>query len=370
MSKTAWMLRRGGDAFPVMHHFYVMGDHDLSSEAEVSAFLITTESGDIDTAKYILDAWMAILIENNVPYDGEESEIESAIEDCIKQIPYSFQYPLSITELIKIHREMNLYDNVGSLYDFLDEEVRPNLRSLSDKIKLSLNEQFCRSRFGGQYNTYIGNKELWFRISSTGYNWVNDIYIWTADHYRPLGAQTITICRDYESDNGDKEGLPEYFYKAKDGAVYKDMPILEFLAEDHDTRPIFDTTIIASGVDHSYMVKQEKDLMCVSELSANVLNDYKTRTQTRLIQMCNEIKRNHPELSEVDIIEINPRENRNGKMIASEVVFYCSSDVDELDGLKVSIILNRGISDTTVKDVARKFRIEYNDYLKFKGIEV
>ena len=397
MPNTAWMLRQGGDAFGVMHHFYVMDDEDLSSEAEVAAFLIATESKDQDLAKYILDAWMAMLIENEVPYDGEEAEIEDAIEKAIKVLPYSFQYPLSATELINIHRECNQYDNVGALYDFVDD-VRTKRASLSKRIKDSLNQQFCRSRYGGQYNTVRGNRELWFRISSTGYNWVNDIYIWTADHYKGLGATSITICRDYESDYGEDEGHSEYFYTARDGSVYRNMPIMEFLAEEHDTRPVFDSselgyspnyydlardgytrdecdTILGSKfldleASTENMVIKEKEIRCVSEIRANLIQQYPTRTQIRLNQMCSKIKGQFPELASVDIIEINPRENRAGKMVASEVVFYCESDIPELDSLKVSIILNRGIKDTTVGDVVRHFRIEYNDYKKFKGVEV
>lgn len=397
MPNTAWMLRQGGDAFGVMHHFYVMDDEDLSSEAEVAAFLIATESKDQDLAKYILDAWMAMLIENEVPYDGEGVEIEDAIEKAIKVLPYSFQYPLSATELIKIHRECNQYDNVGALYDFVDD-VRTERASLSKRIKDSLNQQFCRSRYGGQYNTARGNRELWFRISSTGYNWVNDIYIWTADHYKGLGATSITICRDYESDYGEDEGHSEYFYTARDGSVYRNMPIIEFLAEEHDTRPVFDSSELGYSPNYydlardSYtrdecatilgskfldleastenMVIKEKEIRCVSEIRANLIQQYPTRTQIRLNNMCNKIKEMFTELNSVDIIEINPRENRAGKMVASEVVFYCESDIPELDGLKVSIILNRGIKDTTVGDVVRHFRIEYNDYKKFKGVEV
>lgn len=397
MPNTAWMLRQGGDAFGVMHHFYVMDDEDLSSEAEVAAFLIATESKDQDLAKYILDAWMAMLIENEVPFDGEEAEIEDAIEKAIKVLPYSFQYPLSATELIKIHRECNQYDNVGTLYDFVDD-VRTKRASLSKRIKDSLNQQFCRSRYGGQYNTTRGNRELWFRISSTGYNWVNDIYIWTADHYKGLGATSITICRDYESDYGEDEGHFEYFYTARDGSVYRNMPIIEFLAEEHDTRPVFDSselgyspnyhdlardgytreecdTILGSKfldleASTENMIIKEKEIRCVSEIRANLIQQYPTRTQIRLNQMCSKIKGQFPELTSVDIIEINPRENRAGKMVASEVVFYCESEIPELDGLKVSIILNRGIKDTTVGDVVRHFRIEYNDYKKFKGVEV
>lgn len=396
-SKTAWMLRQGGDAFGVMHHFYVMDDEDLSSEAEVAAFLIATESKDLDLAKYILDAWMAILIENAVPYDGEEPEIESAIASALSTLPYSFQYPLSTTELIKIHRECNQYDNVGALYDFIDD-IRSERASLSKRIKDSLNQQFCRSRYGGQYNTRRGNKELWFRISSTGYNWINDIYIWTADHYRGLGAQTITICRDYESDYGDSEGHEEYFYTARDGAVYRNMPIIEFLAEEHDTRPVFngnelgyapnpydlfndgytreecDTILGSNFLDleaaTDTMIIKEKEVRCVSEVRANLIQQYPTRTQIRLNNMCNKIKEMFPEFTSVDIIEINPRENRSGNRVASEVIFYCTSDIEDLDGLKVSIVLNRGIKDATVGDVVRKFRIEYNDFKKFKGIEV
>lgn len=397
MKHTAWMLRQGGDAFGVMHHFYVMDDEDLSSEAEVAAFLIATESKDLDLAKYILDAWMAILIENAVPYDGEEPEIESAIESALSTLPYSFQYPLSTTELIKIHRECNQYDNVGALYDFVDD-VRSERSSLSKRIKDSLNQQFCRARYGGQYNTRRGNKELWFRISSTGYNWINDIYIWTADHYRGLGAQTITICRDYESDYGDSEDNEEYFYTARDGAVYRNMPIIEFLAEEHDTRPVFDSrdlgyapnpydlfnegytreecdTILGSKfldleAATDDMVIKEKEVRCVSEVRANLIQQYPTRTQIRLNNMCNKIKEMFPEFTNVDIVEINPRENRSGNMVASEVVFYCKSDIEDIDDLKVSIILNRGIKDATVGDVVRKFRIEYNDFKKFKEMEV
>lgn len=396
-SNTAWMLRQGGDAFGVMHHFYVMDDEDLSSEAEVAAFLIATESKDLDLAKYILDAWMAILIENAVPYDGEEPEIESAIASALSTLPYSFQYPLPTTELIKIHRECNQYDNVGVLYDFIDD-IRSERPSLSKRIKDSLNQQFCRARYGGQYNTRRGNKELWFRISSTGYNWINDIYIWTADHYRGLGAQTITICRDYESDYGDSEDNEEYFYTARDGAVYRNMPIIEFLAEEHDTRPVFDSrdlgyapnpydlfnegytreecdTILGSKfldleAATDDMVIKEKEVRCVSEVRANLIQQYPTRTQIRLNNMCNKIKEMFPEFTNVDIIEINPRENRSGNMVASEVVFYCKSDIEDIDDLKVSIILNRGIKDATVGDVVRKFRIEYNDFKKFKEIEV
>ena len=146
------------------------------------------------------------------------------------------------------------------------------------------------------------------------------------------------------------------------------------LFNDGYTREECDTILGSNFLDleaaTDTMVIKEKEVRCVSEVRANLIQQYPTRTQIRLNNMCKKINEMFPEFTSVDIIEINPRENRSGNRVASEVIFYSTSDIEDLDGLKVSIILNRGIKDATVGDVVRKFRIEYNDFKKFKGIEV
>ena len=244
---TAWMLRQDGVAFPCKVHLYTMADEDLSSEAEVASFLIATKSKDIGVAETILDAWMAMLIEDTVSYDDDAAGIRDCIKQMLGLLPYSFPFPLSDEEYLKIHDRLCNYTNIDEYYEYLDR-VRAELPRLQDMIRKSLNQQFCRVRYGGQYDTYNGNNTIWFRISSVGYNWANTIYVFASENRRKWNIEKITICRDYESDHGDVNGKPEYFYKAKDGSAYYDMPIDEFLNEEHEHSLVFSTTELNRGV--------------------------------------------------------------------------------------------------------------------------
>lgn len=242
----AWHLRQDGKAFPIIVHLYPMGDADLASEAEVAAFLVKTNSKDLDLANYVLDAWMAMLIEDKINFDATEEDIDNAITSAVSSTPYRFAYPLSAQELLEIHSERHAYNDVDGLYDFIDS-VRDNLSTIQSRIKMSFNQQFCRVRYGGKYNSASGNNGIWFRIASAGYNWANTIYVWVTENRRSLKLETITICRDAESDDEYGEGEIEYFYKAKDGAVYENMPIDEFLNEEHEHSLVFSSTSVPIG---------------------------------------------------------------------------------------------------------------------------
>lgn len=233
----AWHLRQDGKAFPVKVHIYCMEDEDLSSEAEAAAFIIKTESKDKDIAENLLDAWMALLIEDSISYDSDEEAIEEMIRENIISLPYRFQYPLSESQLISIHRKLKNYTDVDTYYEFIDK-VKDNLGTIQEEIKRSLNQQFCRVRHGGKYNSVSGNSEIWFRISSTNYNWANTIYLFASSIKRSYQLSHITICRDNESDNSSKD----YFYKAKDGTVYNHMPINEYFEEEHEHSPVFESS--------------------------------------------------------------------------------------------------------------------------------
>lgn len=242
----AWHLRQDGKAFPVKVHMYCMGDDDLSSEAEVSAFLISSDSKDKDLAESVLDAWMALLIEEEVSYDADKEEIDRVLSSTLDSLPYKFQYPLPKSKLLEIHRKLNNYSDIDTLYEYTDK-VRENLEEIQENIKQSINQQFCRVRFGGQYNTVSGNNEIWFRISSVGYNWANTIYVFTSSIKNSYKISNITICRDSESDRGF-DNQEEYFYKAKDGTYYKHLPIDEYLGEEHEHNPIFESINMNEGV--------------------------------------------------------------------------------------------------------------------------
>ena len=398
MTTRAWMLRQDGSAFPLTHHLYVMNDEDLSSEAEVASFLISTQSNDTDLAEYILDGWMAMLIENSVDYDDGDIMISSKIEDAISNTPYRFLYPLSVDEYINIHNKQNNYSDVGQLYDFIDE-IRSKLVELSDNIKYSLNQQFCRFRYGGQYNSEYGNNEIWFRISSVNYNWANTIYVFTSDMKTKLHIENITICRDYESDNGEVDGKPEYFYKAKDGSCYFHMPVDEFLREEHEHSLVFSNTSLNSGVLHkiqselysgctfnsimsalnksgihydnisrksvwNHLVRKER---CKCIESSQYFDDLPNRTKNKLNQVKNELKRKYPEIESIDI-DSKPRDNRAGKPIGFEMIFEIESRYEVIDHLQVSVVSSKALADVLSSTLVRMFSREYDDFIKYSNI--
>lgn len=234
---NAWHLRQDGKVFPVRVHLYAMGDGDLSSEAEVAAFLLKTDSEDKKLSRRVIDAWIALCLEDRVRYDDTEEDIIETIRNLPNVLPYHFAYPLTGDELVKIHTAANDFNDVDTLYWFIDNIVRKEHEDLCLKIRRSIDQQFCRVRYGGKLNTIKGSESLWFRISSVGFNWQDVICNFVTDLCRSRQISDISICRDQESDNTEAD----YFYKAKDGRQYHCMPIQEYLAEEHESSPIFDS---------------------------------------------------------------------------------------------------------------------------------
>lgn len=391
----AWMLRQDGAAFPVVQHLYAMNDDNLSSEAEVASFLISSGSGDIDLCEYVLDSWMAMLIENKVRYDEDEEGIRRTIRSCLNSLPYRFPYPLKPEKYIEIHDRLDNYNDIDTLYDYVDD-VRSNLNKIQTDIQRSLNQQFCRVRFGGKYNSVYGDSTIWFRISSVGYNWANTIYKFAADNLRKLKIDSITICRDYESDNGDVEGKPEYFYKAKDGTVYYDMPIDEYLEEEHEHSQVFSNVELNAGVLATVRSRLSNGntfrAICSAlntsgipsdpmmwgrlvnqELKANYvdaseyLENAPTRTQNRLMGVMKKILRTYPEISAIDV-DVKPHDNGRGKETAKEYIFSLSSKYEKIDGLQVSSVFYKDHDQT--EKVYQGFCTEYDEYIENMGIRL
>lgn len=392
MKSIAWMLRNDGKAFPVVQHLYAMGDEDLSSEAEVAAFLLKTNSEDTELAETVLDIWMALMIENDVPYTANSTDIESAILRKLKTLPYRFMYPLSVDELLDIHNRASNYNDIDSLYEFIDESVS-NLRYYQTAIKDSVNQQFCRVRYGGKYNSGDGESAIWFRVSSVGYNWANVIYVFTSEVYRKYHIEYITVCRDHESDNGYDSTKPEYFYKAKDGNIYYYMPIEEYLSEEHEHSVVFSSTDLGAGVLRSiqqelskgktlYYVGQvlaDQDIPLKHNLRNYLLNkelistwveasewfdNLPTRTMRKIGKVKQMILAKYSEIDSVDV-DCEDSENNSGKMTGFRMTFTIESDVEALDHLPVTIKSTKPVCDVQPESIFRMFRIEYEDYKKF-----
>lgn len=390
---NAWHLRNDGTAFPIQVHIYPMQDDNLASEAEVASFIINTKSKDQDYMKYVLDAFMALRIENSVNYDATEEDINSAIESDLNNLPFRFAYPLSNSEMIKIHQSQANYHDIDTLYDFIDN-VRNSIEEIWREVYDSFNQQFCRVRYGGMYRTTRGSRDLYFRIASVGFNWDNVIYKFASDFMRSNHVDTITICRDMESDGSAED----YFYKAKDGSAYYMMPIEEFLSEEHESNPIFSSTDAGLGVIWSirnelkkgntirgaYSILQKSGILCTRDYRPNFLNNeiskqcisasewfdaLNTRTKMKLGKVKRQIMQEYPEITGMDI-DFEERENNRGNLVGFELLFTLESSNDKINGIVISVVSTRALSQVLGDRIVQLFRNEYDDYIDYMKIRI
>lgn len=118
------------------------------------------------------------------------------------------------TNIINIYKDK--LDLFGKSNSNLDKD---NLVILYIDMNNATNQEFCRVRYGGLFKD-DGSNEIWFRISSIGFNWFN--YIWDIVYKNKYSIDKINICYDHQSLN------KEYFYKiGKD--IIKHFPIDEFI---------------------------------------------------------------------------------------------------------------------------------------------
>ena len=82
------------------------------------------------------------------------------------------------------------------------------------KVIDDLNQEFCRVRAGGLYDSDGSLGDIYFRTSSTKFNWFD--VIWQFVYDRRNKISTITIVRDKESTKEDK-------------VYYNRMPVDEFI---------------------------------------------------------------------------------------------------------------------------------------------
>lgn len=388
---NAWHLRQDGKAFPVQVHLYAMGDGDLSSEAEVAAFLLKTNSEDTKLSQRVIDAWLALCLEDKVRYDDTEEDINDIIRNLPNELPYHFAYPLTGDELVNIHKAANNFNSVDTLYEFIDRILFEEFDDLCLKIRRSIDQQFCRVRYGGKYNSVKGSNSLYFRISSVGFNWRDVIYMFVSDLKRSRPVSDVSICRDQESDKSDGE----YFYRSKDGERYFQMPIQEYLSEEHESSPIFNSTqfnlgrgvyaslwsLFRQGVTYYDAIETLKDFDAVPNMDfwprfvrkeqeryciecSDWSDSLSRRNQRKMLEVKNIILSMFPEIADLDI-DFDVRENTKGNEVGYQLTFEIAFADETKKPLTLSVASTRPLNNSTARVIARKFQIEYTDYLRF-----
>ena len=71
-----------------------------------------------------------------------------------------------------------------------------------------------------------------------------------------------------------------------------------------------------------------------------------------------------PEIADLDI-DFESWENTRGNEVGYQLTFVITFVDEKKKPLTLSVVSNRPLSNSTAKVIARKFQIEYTDYLRF-----
>jgi hypothetical protein len=212
---NAWMIRNDGLEIPVTAHVYGTPEnerHKIDDENTYAAtFLIKYGNNTDSLTDALIDRYFTI-------YFTELLNQGLLPEQYIKELPY-----------VAVFKDLGNNDYLLKLWEKYKDSVSPQTISAQDvaianrDINHELNQTFLRARIGGEYDTVAGNKDMYFRISSTGFRWNNIIDEFLAD--RQTSISTVTIERDKESTGSNKK------YTTQKGSPINHMPLETFLNE-------------------------------------------------------------------------------------------------------------------------------------------
>lgn len=208
---NAWMIRNDGKAIPVTVHLY--GALDDPEETLYAAEWLYHNTKEPATKAAIHK--LVVVYAHELDPGAAPQEYESMLLYQMKHLPYKVMTP----EFIK---ELNL-GNDGASYD---------LQSINTLVNDMLNQEFLRARYGGMYDSdNTDGGEMYFRISSTGYNWFP--VIWEFVYNNRSRISTVTVVKDPESTG--MKGM----YLQHNGEKIDRMPVDEFI--NLSGRPVMDS---------------------------------------------------------------------------------------------------------------------------------
>lgn len=192
----AWMLRRDGKAIQVPVHAY--GDEEDSEYVLMNAEWLynNTENSSTKTDIILL---LAIYAVNNDCVD---------VSTFAQYIIKNDYLQISVKFLESIYNELERAIDSAISSDYHNEEY------YNKKVIDDLNQEFCRVRAGGLYDSDGSLGDIYFRTSSTRFNWFD--VIWQFVYDRRKNISTVTIVRDKES-------------TGEDNVYYNKMPVDEFI---------------------------------------------------------------------------------------------------------------------------------------------
>ncbi len=180
---TVWMIRNDGKAFPCPQYIYANA-HNVGKTLFAAQWLYanTRHEESRQLAREMVAAWMAS--------DSFGGDVVSDAPDSLLQKPGC----LLLHEFVKAHTEEIKAISTENL----------DLNALCREITSELNQEFLWAQYGDVHHANEPSKELFFHISSVGFDWYKILhhFITTAD----FPIEFIIIVRD-EENNCAESGL-------------------------------------------------------------------------------------------------------------------------------------------------------------------
>lgn len=192
----AWMLRRDGKAIQVPVHAY--GDEEDSEYVLMNAEWLYNNTSSNETKNDIVNL-LAVYAVNNGCVDVYTFANYVAENDYLQ---------------IKVKFLEKIYNELEKAIDVTMSGRNYNEEYYNKKVVDDLNQEFCRVRAGGLYDSDGSLGDIYFRTSSKRFNWFD--IIWQFVYDRKNSISTVTIVRDKESTKEDK-------------VYYNKMPVDEFI---------------------------------------------------------------------------------------------------------------------------------------------
>ena len=228
---NAWMIRADGTEFPVTVHIY--GSEDDVEETLFAAEWLYNHTTDA-SVKDLITNFVASYAHDLDP-DATPAEFADTLIYQMKHIPYKVMTEGFIKSL-----------------DLEHANVFTNLMSANSAVNDALNQEFLRARYGGMYDTDSMNGEMYFRISSHGYNWFP--IIWEFVYKNRNRIKDVTVVKDPEA-TGMKN-----MYSVHNGKKIDHMPTDEYI--NLSGRPVHDEYWSINKLFHDMnMARRHKKIM-------------------------------------------------------------------------------------------------------------
>lgn len=196
--ENAYMIRNDGKSFKMLQHVY--GNKEEIEETLAAAEWLYDATNKQKTRESII----SLIASWGYALNPHQSIVDN-IHDAIKSRPYKFLSNEFINRISNNIIHADIQDDVDALNDLVVDE---------------LNQEFLRARYGGMYNSTVGNHEMIFRVSSTHFNWFNIIFMFVYD--RKSSITSVTVVKDEEATGFDD------VYSHNGRKMYQ-MPIEEFI---------------------------------------------------------------------------------------------------------------------------------------------